>query len=267
MQSFSDEKSQALYQQALVGQWDPDVAVDWSRMSFDRLAKPIRSAMAAVYADVLYAEDFGVRMITRMVELAPEGWQRDFAVLQLKDEARHAVFFGRVLDRLGGCAEVSPHLIALRAELERITDYDELVLHGQIIETAARVIFVANGHRTLNLMGRSLRLPGSESVSTLVHAIVELIGRDESRHIAFGLHCLRQRLAGCDASQLHALEGRALVSARLMHGAFASRTASFRSLGWEPTKVLSETWDALRTQLGRLEFDIGEVERVEACEQ
>jgi hypothetical protein len=213
--------------------------------------------MARVYADVLYAEAFGLDVIHRMVELAPSGWQREFAVLQARDEARHADFFGRALEKLGGSEGDSHELSCLREELAQIDAYEELVLHGQVIETAARVVFVGNGMRTLELMDKGVRLPGSESVRALVLAVVNLVGKDESRHIAFGQHCLRLHLSGCDAPRRHALEQRAAVSARLMYNAFAARSESFKRMGWQPADVLDRTWKALQAQLGALELDIG----------
>ena len=120
------------------------------------------------------------------------------------------------------------------------------------------MLFVDNGKRSLEMMAHGVRLPGSESVATLMRAVVELIGRDESRHIAFGQHCLRRRLAACDASQRHSLEQRALVSARLMYGAFSKRSDDFRRLGMSPVEVMHRIWDAMRRQLGRLDFDLGD---------
>jgi hypothetical protein len=192
-----------------------------------------------------------------MVELAPDGWLRRFVLLQVQDELRHCDFFSRVVDKLGKVGEPSAELARLRAELERCMDFEELLLHGQIIETAARVIFVGNGNRTLAAIGRAVKLPGSESVHTLVRAVVDLVGRDESRHIAFGSHCLKTRLSNVDGGSRHAMENRAAVSATLMHDAFSRRANEFRLLGTPPADVLDRTWQALQKQLARLELDIG----------
>lgn len=255
-----DAIERTLQAQAIRGQWSVDDALDWAHLDFAHLAPPIRTAMATVYGDVLFAEAFGVRVIERMIALAPEGWLRDFALTQAQDEQRHAEFFTRVLAKLGGSEERSQELSDLRDELARTTDYDELVMHGQVIETAARVIFVGNGTRTLARMNGAVRLPGTASVTSLLRAVVDLVGRDESRHIAFGLHCLRKRLAGCDAGQRHGMEQRAAISSRLMFRAFARRRREFQTLGWSAADTLERTWHALRVQLGRLDFDIGEME-------
>ena len=77
--SFPDSRSRGLYELALRGQWRAEEAIDWSRLSFELLSPPLRGAMARLYADVSYAETFGVDATARMVELAPEGWLREFA--------------------------------------------------------------------------------------------------------------------------------------------------------------------------------------------
>ena len=44
----------------------------------------------------------------------------------MRDEARHAEFFERVVAKLGPAEEASTDLALLKAELLRTTDYDEL---------------------------------------------------------------------------------------------------------------------------------------------
>lgn len=250
-------KLRALYTQAIEGQWNAGDVLNWKALSFDHVGPAVRGAMATVYRDIAYAEAFGMAAVERLVRLAPAGWQRDFAEVQLKDEIRHTHFFERVVALLGHGERVSEELEDLRLVLECIDDYDELLLHTQVMETAARVVFVGNGQRTLELLGRGIRLPGSASVAALLKVIVDLVGRDESRHIALGTHCLRMRLGSLDLAARHAMERRAVDTSRLMHGAFARRSAEFRSLGIDPQDVLERTWSALTSQMGRLELDIG----------
>jgi hypothetical protein len=257
MNLTADKTPAKLRKQAIAQQWSVDDVLHWSELSFEGLAKPVRAAMAAVYADVLFAERFGVHVARRMTELAPEGSWRSFAILQASDESKHADFFARVVARLGDSGEASPALQVLSRELDEANTFDELLLHSQIIEIAARVIFVRNGNRTLERLSNTIRLPGTQAVTQLLHSVVQFVGRDESRHIAFGMHCLRARLSPSDVVQRHALERRARVSAGLMYGAFAHRASAFASLAWSPSQILDETWKTLQRQMSRLELDIG----------
>jgi hypothetical protein len=81
---FEEALAQRLLAEATGGRWQADDALQWSTLSFERLAPPIRRAMATVYADVLYAEEFGLQLVMRMAELAPEGWLREFARVQIR---------------------------------------------------------------------------------------------------------------------------------------------------------------------------------------
>jgi hypothetical protein len=254
----SPTRLQALYDRAVETQWVVGDALDWSTILFDNLAPAIRRSMANVYADILYAETFGVVAVERQLALAPAGWQREFAVLQLKDELRHTEFFSRTVNKLGEGKDVPEELATLRSVLEDVSSYEELLLHTQVMETAARVIFVGNGQRTLELLERGIRLPGSRPVAALLKAVVHFVGQDESRHIAVGNYCLRSCLSSLDTAARHAMEDRAADTARLMHSAFARRSEDFRILGMSSADVLARTWSALQAQLGRLEIDIGE---------
>ena len=260
LQMFPDARSLALYRCAVADQWRAETAIDWSALSFDHLSPVVRKAMGAIYGDILFAEAFGVAVTARMAELAPEAWQRKFALIQAVDESRHAEFFERLVAKLAIHTEPSNELVLLREHFDQAADYDELMLHGQVIETAARVLFIRNGTRALELMAKAVRLPGAAAVSTVVRAIVDLVGRDESRHIAFGTHSLRRRLVGYDAASRDELEQRATASAHLIYRAFARRSNELAVLGSPPRDVLDRTWQALRVQLARLELDVGDAE-------
>ena len=250
----------SLYQRALAAQWTADEVLDWQKLAFNRLPAGLRQAMATVYSDVCFAEEFGLGLTARMVDLAGEGLLRDFARLQTRDEARHVAFFSRVLMVLEAEAEQSSELWELRTELDCVGDYYELVLHTQVIEIAAQVVFTTFALRSLELMRGSIRVPGSESVMALLQAVVKLVGADESRHIAFGSRCIQSHLATAGVISRHRFEQQARASARLVYQAFERRSNEFARLGWAPSDVLDRAWRSLYLQLGRLELDIGGAE-------
>jgi hypothetical protein len=260
LHAFPDVRSNALHQLAAAQQWSVDAVLDWAALSLDRIPSAMRRAMAGVYGDVLYAEEFGLTLAKRIVERAPEGWQRDLAQQQLCDELRHVDFFTRLTKLLGEGAQPSEELSVLRDELARTRDYDELRLQAQVLETAARALFIGNAARSLQVLDGSIRLPGSDSVRAIMRVMLNYVGRDESRHLAIGHYCLKRRLRTADAAERHGFEARVRVSARLMHRSFVRRAPLFAKLGLSSDDVLRSSWDALHKQLGRLELELGEAE-------
>jgi hypothetical protein len=257
MAAFPNDRARALYQHGLAHQWDLEQVIDWPTLHLERVAA--RSQMAAVYADVLYAEQIGLEFGARILDVTPEGWLRDFIMLQMGDEVRHIAFFDRVVTKLGGnpCT-LNEELELLRSELTGVTGPEELMLHAQVLESGARATFIGNATRSLEVLNRTFRLPASDSLATLMRAIVEYVGRDEARHIATLTFCLRARLAHLPAAELRAIEQRLRVTATLFQRSLARRSKIFERLGLSSTVMLGDVWEAVQRQLRRLDLDIGE---------
>lgn len=214
--------------------------------------------MSAIYSEILFAETFGLEMAASLVEHAPEGALREFAQTQLADEAKHVDFFARIVNRLGASHPPSTHLKDLRDEVLSLTGYEDLALHSLILEAGARALFVENTRRTLQIIAAHPRLPGADSVSAVVQAMLENVGKDESRHIAFGHLCLKTRLRDAAKRELRSLETRATASATLMYKSFSARQLEFKTVGLAPTQVLSTVWAGMHSELRRLGLDLGE---------
>jgi len=256
--SFPDERARALYQHGLDRQWNVDRALDWSALRLDRVPITARRGMACLYSDTLHAEKFGLELGARIAELAPAGWLRDFTLLQLRDEVRHVDFFGRVVGKLGEGDAISDELVCIRSELLTVTTHEELMLHALILECGARATFVGNAKRSLDMVGKGVRLPANESISTLMRAIVDYVGRDEARHIAMGMCCLRTSLQGPRVSELRSIERRLRVTATLFLRSLLHRSDTFARLGLSPDTIGTSVWQAIRSQLQRLDLDIGD---------
>jgi hypothetical protein len=213
--------------------------------------------MAALYSHIVYAEAFGLELALRAAEAAPEGTLRDFAALQAKDEARHVAFFARVTEQLEPTASRSDCLPVLRAELAAVHDHDELLVHGQVLESAAQAMFVVSARRSLDAQRYAIRVRGSEEVGELLRCIVQYIGRDEARHLAFGSLCIRQQLADATPARRAELERRARTTAGLVHGAFRELSGSLARLGLPPETLLPMLWRAMDRQLAVIGFEIG----------
>lgn len=255
---FAEARARTLCMSAAASRWSAESALDWPSLRLAPLPGSVHRAMAALYADVLFAESFGVLLVRRLAELAPEGWLRRFALAQLEDELRHVRFFTLLVRRLGEPVEPAPALIALRDEIARATDHDELLLHAQVIELAAQGVFLANSKRSLRLLSSGVRLPASASVAALLRCIVENVGRDESRHVAFGHGYLRAKLSASAPAHRRFLAQRATVSARLMQQAFLQRSESSRGLGLSEPHQIARCFVEIQKQLGKLGLSIAD---------
>ena len=253
---YPDIAVRRLYAVARDSQWQLDDALDWAGLSRVRLPPAIRTAMGQIYGDVLFAESFGLELARRLSELAVRDWQRAFGEVQLGDERRHVEFFARVHAAVGTSDDVPEALLALRSELATSRDYHELLLHSQVLESAARELFVSNARDGLAALARGIRLPGSDTIAALLRSISERIGRDESRHLAFGTLSLRAHLQRMAPAERHALEDRAAVSARLMYASLSARSPAFARIGSRAC-LLDGLWRAMSSQLARLDLEIG----------
>lgn len=255
---FPDSRTEQLYRRAQRDVWDPERVLDWDRCDLERISPRIRDAMANVYTDVLYAESCGIGVAGRLVELAGEGRSRDFGRLQVRDEERHVSLFAKIACKLGTGSEPPASLIELNREMAAVTHYDELLMYSQVVEVAAQMIVVENSRRSLALMDRGIRLPGSRALGEVLACIIQRVGRDESRHIAFGQRYLSRAFGCWSVSERRQLETRATRASQLMLGSFQARERDLRLLGAEPDALFDEIWEALRRQLGHFALDIGD---------
>ena len=106
-----------------------------------------------------------------------------FLATQAQDEARHVAVFKRYLDRkLGEMYPRCPELARLRVLTAQAESWDMKVL-------AVQVVLEGLGLATLGTM---LHFAETEP---LLRRIVQLVLRDEARHVTFGVVALRPRIA------------------------------------------------------------------------
>jgi hypothetical protein len=195
-----------LYGAATARQWDLDNDIDWAHLSLESLAPNVRRAMGSIYSYILFCERFGLDLCRTMVEVAPEGWVRRFALMQVNDEKRHVDFFTRVVDRLDCRVRISSELGDLASDLKSLRCPIELLLHAQVVEIAAQSLFVDTARRSRSRLRAAVRMPGAQSAAVLLDTIIKYISRDESTHIAFGMHYLRSACQSLPQSELRRLQ-------------------------------------------------------------
>jgi ribonucleotide reductase beta subunit family protein with ferritin-like domain len=245
-------------ERALHEQWNVESDVRWDRLTLEAVPTAIRRAMGTLYSNLLCGESLGVVLNARLGERAPSSALREFTMTQLVDETRHTAFFTRVVERLGTDATASESLRQLHLELEHIDGFDELLLHAQTVEFAAQVLMIDTAKLNLARMKMAIRLPGSAAVIELLETIIRLVGRDEARHMAFGMHYLKYAMREMSPSARAALARRAASSCHLMRAAVTSLAPALATLGASPSDMQNRVWAFQTRQLGLLGIEIGE---------
>jgi|GEM_PF-128615 len=192
------------------GQWsasDIDLAldrIDWQ----EKLTNEQRFAIRTIVAMFLDGEQVVARDLAPFIRAASQLEDSIFLTTQIADEGRHHVFFDRFLREVmeighsmdSTLAEVQPYLNSsykqLFAELNHVTDQLHLRPNDTPLLAEALVFYhlmaegvAHSGQHFLGIFGAKTKLlPGFTRG-------INLVARDESRHIAFGLRWLRELVA------------------------------------------------------------------------
>lgn len=215
---------QRLYYLWEKGQWSArDIDLTQDRIDWhEKLTNEQRAAIHTILAMFLDGEQIVARDLAPFVRAASQLESRVFLTTQIADEGKHHVFFDRFFREVVGVGhsmesaleEVQPHLSSsykqIFAELDRVTDQlsrrpgdapllvQAIVLYHLVAEGIAHT-----GQHFLAAFGAKTKLlPGFTQG-------INLIARDESRHIAFGLLWLRELItinAKCRARAIRTIK-------------------------------------------------------------
>jgi hypothetical protein len=168
---------------------------------------------------------------SRAIADTPALWMTFFGATQLTDEARHVEFFSRVTAKLGERAEVLPSLRALTGAIGTAETAEELMLGTHVLEGFAQSVFQEGARLSRVISSPRISLPGSDAVALLLRYIDDYVGKDEARHVAFGVLTLRSRWLALDPPNRDRLEQQGLVWADLVSAVLDELTGALRLLG------------------------------------
>ncbi len=197
-----------LYELAARDQWTV-AGLDWSRVDLLAIPAPIRKVAADLFAQLHHGELTAMSSAARLMAHLDDPSARLVCATQIADEARHARFFEHLIARLGCEGEVRPSTRAMMREIAECETPEGTMLGMQLlIEGAAHSLFL-EGSRALSALELEGEIPpGLRAAKTVIcEWLPLLLGRDESRHIAFGLAYLRARVPELDRARRDALEG------------------------------------------------------------
>jgi hypothetical protein len=211
-QAFTEPQRglQRLYEMAKRDQWNVD-SQPWSTLDLRQLPRPLREALCGLCCQLHYGEVASMLAAARCVEQASDSAVRMFAATQVVDEARHVEWFTRLIHAL----DVGPH-VAIHDSVSELIDsvygsttVDELCVGMQLmVEGLAQTVFQEAARLLRSLGSAQADGPLRASILPLSDWLLNGIARDESRHIAFGVLHLAERLRMLPAAQIDALQRR-----------------------------------------------------------
>ncbi|MEU2583626.1 ribonucleotide-diphosphate reductase subunit beta [Streptomyces avermitilis] len=201
-------KPQALYERWEKQQWSAQ-AIDLERDRVDyekRLPRSARKALEESIATFIIGEYTGLDLLAPILTGAPEEIDHLYLGTQIADETRHTQLMLRLGEEVLGLDPdpkrmlvqawnlcTPPHRALSRLETEIIREVQERPADYETwLRTVALFHLISEG--VLALVGQRAIVQSLHEVPLLpgVKAGFTAMCRDESRHVSFGLHALRQ---------------------------------------------------------------------------
>lgn len=257
---------QRLYEIAKRDQWNSD-SLPWDRLDLNGLPLALREAISGLCSHVHYGEVASLLAAARTVDQASDHETRLFASTQVIDEARHVEWFTRLQGKLtpGGPPPVHPALVALVDGVYASSDPDERCVGMQlIIEGLAQTLFQESG-RALREVDALLsagdpNLASGERAPTapglIADWLLNFVARDESRHVAFGVLQLSQRLRRLPAARIDALQRKIEAWSELLLAVPAAFEPRFAMLGLDTLRLAQSAVGDLNLHLRQAGFEV-----------
>lgn len=257
---------QRLCEMARRDQWNSD-SLPWDRLDFSPLPAALREAISGLCSHVHYGEVASLLAAARCVEHAADGETRMFASTQVIDEARHVEWFTRLQEKLAS-PEPPPVHAAVTALIDSIyeaQDPDELCVGMQlIVEGLAQSLFqeAARALRAVDALLTSPAdgSPGSERPASAAFLLADwlhnYVARDESRHVAFGVLKLGQRLRRLPPKRVDALQQKVEEWGGLLLAVPAAFEPRFATLGLDTLQLAQGCVSDLNLHLRQAGFEV-----------
>ncbi|WP_424890426.1 ribonucleotide-diphosphate reductase subunit beta [Streptomyces sp. XH2] len=201
-------KPQALYERWEKQQWNAQaIDLEQDRLDYEkRLPKSARKALEESIATFIIGEYTGLDLLGPILTGAPDELDHLYLGTQIADETRHTQLMLRLGEEVLGLDAdpkrmlvqawnmcTPPHRELSRLETEVIREIQERPSdYGRWLRTVALFHLISEG--VLALVGQRAIVQSLHNVPMLpgVKAGFTAMCRDESRHVSFGLHALRQ---------------------------------------------------------------------------
>ncbi|MCS6797160.1 MAG: ferritin-like domain-containing protein [Myxococcota bacterium] len=211
----ADRKIRRLYELGKQLGWNAALDLDWASSwprtqapiaevfnpfvgyePFERMSEEEKLAFAWhqhawTLSQFLHGEQGALLVASQLVSCAPTHEAKLYAASQTFDEARHVEAFGRYLrEKVGILYPVNPHLKVLLDKILTDPRWDLKFIGMQIIIEGLAL----SAFQTLRMV----------TLDPLLHRIIELVTRDESRHVAFGVTYMESFVRGLPRDEVEA---------------------------------------------------------------
>ena len=232
---FPDQATSRLFERAKREQWQVETDIPWDSFQLDLVGDRIQRAMATIYTQIQYGEMLALSELARVVHRDPDAWVKLFGATQVMDEARHVELFSRTLAIFPDKAELSQALVFFGERLRAAREPEEVLLGTQVIlEGFAQCLFTEGARLGRAAADRASPLGAGDGPLRFLDALERFVGRDESRHVAFGVLLLRQRLPIMPARQRDRLAALAVEWSELLDMVSEHLAPALRSVGVRP---------------------------------
>lgn len=208
-----------LVERAQSEQWQIDRDIDWSALDMTILPLHVRASMLDIYSQTHFGEAVALRLANRALESTPESLARRFCGLQVIDEERHVAFFSRVVGLLGEPKPTCQSMKQFAALLDECDGPQEIALGVQVIlEGFAQTIFQEGSRFGKAAARTAIQFPGTSVATRFLTLLGDYVGKDESRHVAFGLSYLKSHFSALNPADRSKLERKAVTWVRAITG-------------------------------------------------
>jgi hypothetical protein len=237
-------KLEALYSKSKRHQWNAELDVDWKEFApeaqildpkrdiLSRLGcvqelpdatrrKLYREAAIFTLSQVLHGEQAALMTCGQLVNAVPDVEGKFSAAVQVMDEARHIEVFARYLALVGHYYPIDPDLQTIIQQLLTEPDWEAKCVGMQVILESVALGF--------------FRLGVEMSEEPLLRQFIGRVHEDESRHVAYGVLTLEERIPQLDEPTRHRLENFAYDAVCRIAGrarpSFTTQTRALQAAG------------------------------------
>ena len=239
------EKLENLYSKSKRHQWNAELDVDWGQFEpevdilerrtdfLSRLrcvqALPeeqqtalFKNSSLFLLSQVLHGEQAALMVCGQLVNAVPDLDGKFAAAVQVMDEARHVEVFARYLDCHGRRFPLDPDLRRIVGQLLAERDWEPKCVGMQVVLESIALSFFRLGERT--------------AVEPVLKQFIGRVHEDESRHVAYGVLTLEDRIPQLATEARVDLENWAYdavarIGGRAGKPSFASQFEALTSIG------------------------------------
>lgn len=184
--------------------------MNWDSVDLSSLPSDIKQGVSDMLTQLHYGEVTALLCSARLVQHAPSLSAQLFSSSQVNDEARHVQWFSHLMNNLDCMGEVRSSVAEFMTDIYECESIDGLIIGMHILVEGMAHSFFMEGARLFNQLGPIAKLSKSyrSAQKVLGEWLPNYLGRDESRHIAYGVQFLQQRLPNLTAKERDALEAR-----------------------------------------------------------